>query len=232
MILLGDKDREQFKFETAQFGELKEILKHERQNLAAALEAPTSVTFNEPDDNDEKVYLTKVKEIQEGKIRNWFSVLIPIISKNIFGRMIKDFSFTFKSLEFVSEEDKAKRLEIVGKILHLLYEDEVIDILSYQSMLKVSMENISDIPHEITKEYIDYLEKEAKADADNPMTKKRRDIEVAIALNHINKENAGNGGKVSSPVETAEKGKNEGGKQSKKKPTTKVPIKKKEKGDK
>jgi len=232
MILLGDKDREQFKFETAQFGDLKEILKHERQNLSAAIEAPTSVLFNEPDDNDEKVYLTKVKEIQEGKIRNWFSVLIPIVSKNIFGKMIKDFSFTFKSLEFVSEKDKAERLKVVGEILHTLYEDEVIDILSYQSMLKVSMENISDIPHEITKEYIDYLEKEAKADANNPMTKKRRDIEVAIALNHINKDNAGNGGETSNPVETAEKGKELGGKQSKKKPSAKVPIKKKEKGDK
>ena len=233
MILLGDKDKEQFKFETAQFGELKEILKHERQNLAAALEAPTSITFNEPDDNDEKVYLTKIKEIQEGKIRNWFSRLIPILSKHIFGKMIKDFSFTFKSLEFVSEEDKANRLKTVGEILHQLYEDEVIDILSYQSMLKVAMENISDIPHEITKEYISYVEKQTKENADNPMTKKRRDIELAIALNHANKDNAGNGGGASNPVESAIKGKELGGNQEKKKPAPKVPIvKKKEKGDK
>ena len=231
MVILGDKEREQFKFETASFAQLVDILKHERQNLAAAIEAPTSVLFNEPDDNDEKVYLTKIKEIQEGKVRNWFSILIPILSKNIFGKMIKDFSFTFKSLEFVSEEDKAKRLKLVGEVLHQFYEDEVIDILSYQAMLKVAMENISDMPHEITKEYIDYLEKESKADADNPMTKKRRDIEVAIALNHINQENAGNGGGTSNPVESATKGKELGGNQEKKKPTTKVPINK-NKGDK
>ena len=232
MVILGNADREQFKFETANFAQLIDILKHERQNLAAAIEAPTSVLFNEPDDNDDDVYLTKIKEIQEGKLRSWFTILVPILSKHIFGKMIKDFSFTFKSLEFVSEEDKAKRLKVVGEILHQFYEDEVIDILSYQSMLKVAMENISDMPHEITKEYIEYVERQTKKDADNPMTKKRRDIEVAIALNHINKENAGNGKGASNPVEAAEKGKELGGNKDKKKPTTKVPIKSKEKGDK
>ena len=232
MVILGDKDRESFKFETANFAQLIDILKHERQNLAAAIEAPTSVLFNEPDDNDDDVYLTKVKEIQEGKLRSWFTLLVPILSKHIFGKMIKDFSFTFKSLEFVSQKDQAERLKVIGEILHQLYEDEVIDILSYQGMLKVAIEHVSDIPHEITKEYIEYLEKETKADANNPMTKKRRDIEVAIALNHINKENAGNGGGTSNPVESATKGKEQGGNKEKKKPTTKVPIKSKEKGDK
>ena len=231
MILLAEKEREEFKFETANFSGIIDILKHERQNLAAAIEAPTSVLFNEPGDDDENRYLTKIKEIQEGKIRDWFNILIQIESKHIFGKMIKDFNFKFKSLEFVSEKDKADRLKTVGESLHTFYEDEVIDILSYQSMLKVAMENISDIPHEITKEYIDYLVRETAKDADNPMTKKRRDIEVAIALNHINKENAGeNGGKTSNPVESAEKGKELGGDKAKKKPTTKVPIKK-EKGE-
>lgn len=229
MVILGDKDKEQFRFETANFSGLIEILKHERQNLAAAIEAPTSVLFNEKDDNDENVYLTKIKEIQEGKLRSWFTLLIPILSKHIFGKMIKDFSFMFKSLEFVSEKDKADRLETVGKILHQLYEDEIIDVPSYQSMLKVAMENISDMPHEITKEYLEYVEKQTKENADNPMTKKRRDIEIAIALNHV--QNAGNGGGISNPVESAIKGKEQGGKQEKKKVTTKVPIKK-EKGDK
>ena len=232
MILLGDKDREEFKFETANFSDLKDILKHERQNLAAAIEAPTSVLFNEPDDNDDHVYLTKIKEIQEGKIRNWFSILIPILSKNIFGKMIKDFNFKFKSLEFVSEKDKAERLKVVGEILHQLYEDEIVDVESYQAMLKVAMDNISDIPHEITENYIKYVERQTKENADNPMTKKRRDIEVAIALNHINKDNASNGGGTSNPLEAAEKGKELGGNQEKKKPSTKVPIKSKEKGDK
>ncbi len=231
MVVLGDKDRESFKFETASFAQLIDILKHERENLAAAIEAPTSVLFNEPNDNDENVYLTKVKEIQEGKVRGWFTLLIPILSKHLFGKMIKDFNFKFKSLEFVSEKDKAERLKTVGEVLHQFYEDEVIDILSYQSMLKVAMENISDMPHEITEEYIDYLVRESKKDVDNPMTKKRRDIEVAIALNHIQQKNAeNNGGGTSNPVESAIKGKEKGGNQEKKKPTAKVPINK-EKGE-
>lgn len=225
MVVLGDADKEKFSFEQASFTDLIDILKHERQNLASAIEAPTSVLFNETDDNDEKVYLTKVKEIQEGKIRNWYAALIPILYKNRFGRMIKDFKFKFKSLEFVSEEDKATRLEKVVKILHQLYEDEVIDVESYQAMLKVAMNNISDIPHEITKFYTKYIEKVSREDADNPMTKKRRDIEVAIALNHI--QGNDNGGNTSNPVESATKGKEQGGNPEKKKPSPKVPISKK-----
>lgn len=232
MIVLGDKDKEEFKFETAKFANLIDIMKHERQNLAASIEAPTSVLFNEPEDNDEKVYLTKVKEIQEGKLRNWYDLLIQIQSKNIFGKMIKDFSFTFKSLEFVSEDDKAKRLETIGKVLHQFYEDGVIDILSYQSMLKVAMENVSDMPHEITEEYITYLKTETAKDVNNPLTKQRSDIELAIALNHANKDNAENGGGTPNKVESAVKGKLEGGKKSTKKPAPKAPIKSKEKGDK
>jgi len=227
MVILGDKERENFKFETAQFNGLLDVLRHERQNLAGAIEAPTSVLFNEPDDNDEAIYLTKVKEIQEGKIRRWYNVLIPILYKHKFGKMIKDFNFKFKSLEFVSEEEKATRLKTVGEILHQLYEDEVIDIESYQTMLKVAMDNISDIPHEITANYIEYVAREANENKDNPLTKKRRDIEVAIALNHIQQENGGN---TSNPVESATKGKEQGGNPEKKKPTTKVPIKK-DKGD-
>ena len=154
--------------------------------------------------------------------------MIPILSKNIFGKLIKDFNFKFKSLEFVSEKDKADRLKTIGEVLSKLYEDEVIDILSYQAMLKVAMENVSDIPHEITKEYIEYLEKETKKEPDNPFTKKRRDIEVAIALNHIQQQNndAGNGKGTSNKVESSIKGKEQVGNQNKKKPTAEVPIKK------
>lgn len=224
MVLLGDADKEKFKFETANFNGLIDVLKHERQNLASSLEAPTSVCFNEPESTDEEIHLTKVKEIQEGKIRNWFTRLIPILFKNIYGKMIKDFSFTFKSLEFVSEKDKSERFKTIVETLSMLYQDEVVDVESYQSMLKVAMENISDIPHEITDNYIDYIANQTTKD--NPFTKKRRDIEVAIALNHI--QGSENGVKTSSPVESAMGGKEEGGDQDKKKPTTKVPISKKE----
>jgi phage-related protein (TIGR01555 family) len=232
MLVLGDAEKEKFKFETANMAGLIDVLKHERQNLSASIEAPTSVLFNEPDDNDEDIYLTKIKEIQEGKLRDWYTLLIQIQSKNIFGKRIKDFSFIFKSLEFVSQKDQAERLKILGEILHQLYEDEVIDTLSYQAMLTVAMENVSDMPHEITKEYIEYLQKEAKVNPDNPLTKNRRQIELAIALNHANMDNAENGGGTSKPVESAIKGETEGGNKEKKKPAPKVPITTKEKGDK
>jgi len=125
----------------------------------------------------------------------------------------------FKSLEVVSENDKADRFDKVVKTLHVLYEDDVIDVLSYQRMLKVAMENISDIPHEITVEYIDHLIKQSK---DEPVTKSRRDIEVAIALNHAEQEG---GVTVSNKRESARKGKDEGGNPKEpKKPTVKVPI--------
>ena len=135
-----------------------------------------------------------------------------------------------KKINFFSETESfhvdKKKFKTIGEILHQLWEDEVIDTLSYQAMLTVAMENVSDMPHEITKEYIEYLEKEAKAEPDNPMTKKRRDIEVAIALNHIQQDNTENGGGTSNPVESAEKGKEKGGNQEKKKVTAEVKINK------
>ena len=222
MVLLGHKEKEQFKYETASFGELKSILEHYRENLSASLEAPTGVLFNDKEDkkDEEPKYLIKVKEIQDRLVRVWFRKLIPIIYKSQNNKQIdRSFSFVFKSLEVVSENDKADRFDKVVKTLHVLYEDDVIDVLSYQRMLKVAMENISDIPHEITVEYIDHLIKQSK---DEPVTKSRRDIEVAIALNHAEQEG---GVTVSNKRESARKGKDEGGNPKEpKKPTVKVPI--------
>ena len=222
MILLGDKNQEEFKFETAQFNGLIDIAKHLRENLASALEAPTKVLFNDVNGTDEENHLTKVSEIQDGIIRLWYNVLIPVLYKNEFGKKIQDFSYTFKPLDDTTEKDKADTFKQVVESLHILYEDEAIDVESYQMMLKAGSENISDIPHEITSDYVKFVQKEgAKGE---PLTKKRRDIEVAIALNHL-QENAGeNGGKTPNPIESAEKGKEEGGKQSKKKPTAEIKI--------
>ena len=81
MIVLGDKDSEVFDYKTADFQQIPEILSHYQRNLAGTLEAPTSELFNVESEDDANRHLPKIKEIQEGKIRGWYSKLIPLIYK-------------------------------------------------------------------------------------------------------------------------------------------------------
>lgn len=221
MILLGDKEKEQFKFESATFSEITNILKHYRENLSASLEAPTGVLFNDNSEDDIEKYLTKVREIQERVVRKWFRKLIPILYKNRFGKQLKDFTFKFKSLEVPTEKEKADKLKAVVETLDILYNSNVIDVSSYQRMLMASQDNVSDIPNEITKEYIDYITKESENG--NPVNKIRLDVELATALNHA----MGQDGQYNQS-QSAQEGESKGGDPKKtKKPTVKVPIVKK-----
>ena len=221
MILLGDVEKEQFKFESANFAELTEILKHYRENLSASLEAPTGVLFNDNSEENEEKYLTKIREIQERIVRKWYRKLIPLLYKSRFGKQLKDFTFKFKSLENPTEKEKAEKLKTVVETLDILYNSNVIDVDSYQRMFKASQDNVSDIPNEISKEYLEFVK--AESESGNPLNKMRLDIELATVLNHNNGDGEGSG--QSNKVESAQKGAQEGGDPKKtKKPTVKVPI--------
>lgn len=221
MIVLGDIEKEQFKFESANFAELTEILKHYRQNLSASLEAPTGVLFNDNSEDDLEKYLTKIREIQERVLRKWFRKLIPLLYKSRFGKQLKDFTFKFKSLENPTEKEKADKLKTVVETLDILYNSNVIDVDSYQRMFKASQDNVTDIPNEMSKEYLEFVKQESQNG--KPLNKMRMDIELATVLNHNQGDGESSG--QSNKVESALKGTQEGGNQKKtKKPTVKVPI--------
>lgn len=221
MIVLGDAEKEQFKFESANFSELTDILKHYRENLSASLEAPTGVLFNDNSEDDLEKYLTKIREIQERVLRKWFRKLIPLLYKSRFGKQLKDFTFKFKSLENPTEKEKADKLKTVVETLDILYNSNVIDVDSYQRMFKASQDNVTDIPNEISKEYLEFVKQESQNG--KPLNKMRMDIELATVLNHNQGDGESSG--QSNKVESALKGTQEGGNQKKtKKPTVKVPI--------
>ena len=222
MIVLGDLEKEKFVYENAVFRDLDKILKLYRENLAAALVAPTGVLFNDKDGDDEEKYLVAVKEIQDRIIRSWFRKLIPIIYKNRFNKKLKDYSFTFKSLEIPTELEKAEKMKNVVDLLSVLYNDNVIDGPSYQRMLVAAPNNISDIPNEITNEYIELVKKGIE---DKPFNKMSVDVVVATALNRAKGENKDGDSNLAHKTESALKGSKSGGDPKKtKKPTVRLPM--------
>ena len=220
MIVLGDKEKEEFKFETADFQNLDEIAKKLSQNLASALEAPTKVCFNSDDEEDISEYLTKVKEIDERIVRVWYNKLIPLLYRNRYGKNLKDFTFTFKSLEMPTEKEKIEKLKLGAEMLSILWNDNVIDGLSYIKMLKAIPNNVSDVFNEITELYETYVAKEKDGE---PFNKMYVDIELATALNHLQgQEGAGN--QAQNKVKSRLGGQKGGDPKETKKPTVKVPI--------
>jgi len=223
LIVLGDKDKEVFDYKTADFQQIPEILSHYQRNLAGTLEAPTSELFNTEVEDDANRHLPKVKEIQERIIRVWFNKLIPIIYKNRFNKNMKDYGFKFKSLEMPTDKEKAEMLKLVVEMIDTLYNDNVVDVESIHHMIIASQDNVSDMFNEITEVYRNYVK--SKSDSGEPMNKKSVDIEIAIALNHLQGQGDGGNNNQSHKVESAQAGKDKGGDPaSTKKPTVKVPI--------
>ncbi len=227
LVVLGDLEKESFEYKNAEFAEIPKILEHYRENLSASLGAPTGILFNEKSADDQDKYLKLVREIQERQVRVWFRKLIPILYKSRYNKQLKDFDFTFKSLEMPTEKEKAEKMKTIVELLHILYDDNAIDNESYQQMLIETPNNVSDIFNSITEKYLDYVKEQSSKG--EPMNKMSNDIKLALALNHANEsaeEDGGKGSNLSNKVESAQLGKQEGGKQSKKKPTVKVPINK------
>jgi hypothetical protein len=224
MIVLGDVEKEKFAYENAVFRDLDKILKLYRENLAAALVAPTGVLFNDKDDEDTDKYLVAVKEIQDRIVRSWFKKLIPIIYKNRFNKKLKDYSFSFKSLELPTELEKAEKMKNVVDMLSVLFNDNVIDGASYQRMLAAAPNNISDIPNEITQEYMAHVKAGLEG---KPFNKMSLDVILATALNHVQGNEDGDSN-LAHKTESAQKGNQQGGDPAKtKKPTVRIPINKK-----
>lgn len=218
LIVLGDVEKEKFEYQNAQFSEIPTILKHYRENLAAALGAPTSILFNDVESDDEEKYLSSVKEIQERTIRGWFRKLIPILYKTRFGKTLREFDFAFKSLEMPTEKQKAEKMKVVVEWLSMLFDRQIIDVESFQHMLVAMPNNVSDIPNDITQNYLDYIK---RMSVSNPINKMSVDIELAKALNQA-KSNGEDGNPATAKVAASVSGRLEGGNRSK--GTVKVPI--------
>jgi hypothetical protein len=151
----------------------------------------------------------------------WFRKLIPIIFKNRFGKSLKDFDFAFKSLEMPTEKEKAEKMKVVVEWLSMLYDRQIIDVESFQHMLIAMPNNVSDIPNDITQDYLEYIKKLSRDG--KPMNKMSVDISLAKALNQASDDgDEQNESPTSNKVEAGLKAKLTGGNRTK--GTVKVPI--------
>lgn len=222
-ILITPKD--ELTFENADFKELPEMLMEFKKQLTADLQAPLSVTFAEVGQNDEKDWHWVIRHIQNRVLRTWYMQLIPIIYKSIYNKQIEDFSFTFKSLDVLTEKEKAEKLLTAIEIIEKLWEMNALDLESVHNIMISAMDNISDMLNEITDAYIKIAQE--KGEDGEAKTHAYFQTVLAKALNHIQRENdkeqEANGYNM---TETKLKGKTQGGDPTKSKPTATMPINK------
>lgn len=224
MILITPKD--ELTFNNADFKQIPEILMEFKKQLTADLQAPLSVTFAEVGKDDEKDWHWVIRHIQNRIIRTWYMQLIPIIYKSMYNKQIGDFSFTFKSLDVLTEKEKAEKLLIAIEIIEKLWEMNALDLESVHNIMLSAMDNISDMLNEITEEYIKIAQD--KGEDGEAKTYAYFQVVLAKALNHIQKTNDEEAqSKGYNMAETKVKGKEEGGDPTKKnKPTVTIPINK------
>ena len=188
------------------------------------MQAPSRVCFNDTDESDLKELRVKVRENQEGKLLPIYNRLIPILYRSRYGKALKDFSITFKSLEMLTELEKADKMLKGVEMLSILWNDNAIDGESYHKMLIAMPNNITDTFDEITMAYREHMRKQSEEG--KPFNKMTADVEVAIALNHVQGNGKGNPkGTGNAKVEAGMRGKAEGGNPKKTKdPTPRVKI--------
>jgi hypothetical protein len=120
-----------------------------------------------------------------------------------------------------TEKEKAEKMKVVVEWLSMLYDRQIIDVESFQHMLIAMPNNVSDIPNDITQDYLEYIKKLSRDG--KPMNKMSVDISLAKALNQASDDgDEQNESPTSNKVEAGLKAKLTGGNRTK--GTVKVPI--------
>lgn len=212
MVVLNED--EEFTFEESQFTQIPELITQYKKSLSGSLSAPMSILFAEHEANDEKMFYDTLETDSERHLRSAYRQLIPIIYRSMFGEQIGDFSFTFKSLDRMSEKEKAEVMKLAMEIISIAWKDGIINQGSYQKMMLSASHNISDMLNELDEAYIEHIKNEESNK--EFITYNTKQEELAKALNR---------GGAYNTVASSEGGKREGGNQrATKKPTPEVPI--------
>src|SRR5690554_203868 len=213
---------EEFSFESASFQDVPSVVEMLKENLAGSIRAPYSViAHGKANKEEEKAYYHTPQKIQDVDMTAWFNVLIPIMYKSEYGKDIGEFDFDFKSLETMTEKEKAEVLKLVVESIEKLYQNNAIDVPSMIRMFQVAQTNIGDIYQEINEIYIKYAESGKIIDS-NIKNKINHDIEVAKQLNQGKQD--GDGKSISGVKDPrSEEGRTKGGNpKTKEKPTPKI----------
>jgi hypothetical protein len=172
---------ESFVFANSSFTDIPKLLTEYKKQLVSGISAPGSVTIGQYEANDEHSFDDSIEADSERFLRSWYKTLIPIVYRSLNAEKIKDYSFTFKSLQKQTEEEKAKTLKLAMEIISIAWKDEVLNEPSYHRMMISAAHNISDMLSELDNAYMEHVKQEEKDGKFITYSTKRE--ELAIALN-------------------------------------------------
>lgn len=208
IISIGEKDDFQFAQSSLQGNE--KALDQSMKQLSNALSAPVNVLFPDITNFDEDSYLQslyEVEDLQNFELRPIYERLIQIVFKHLYGKKINHFKFEFKPIMTLSQNKKSEVMESMMRVVDMAYQDGFIAQKDGMKMLTDLLDNPSNIFHNISKDYIEQVE---KGDENGEIiTSNTFKIELAKALNQFQNEQKGLSG-VESP-ESGMRGKSEGG---------------------
>jgi hypothetical protein len=208
IVALDAKD--DFKFESSNLTGNEKALEQSMKQLANALSAPVNVLFPDIVNFDEDSYnqsLYEVEDMQDMELRPMYERLVPIIYRHLFGKKINHFKFNFNPIMTLSQYRKSEVMKNMMEVVDQAYQDGFIAQKDGIKMLADLIDNPSNIFHNISKDYIDQVERgDENGDIITSNTFK---IELAKALNQFQNEQNGLSG-VEQP-ESSTEGKEKGG---------------------
>lgn len=187
--------KDSFEFVSSVLSGQSEVIKLNNERLAGAFGVPPSVLFPHYEgDKEDRAYtqsLSILQDIQERIIRPMYEKIIPIIIKSEFNKTIKNVMFTFNPIETQTLKEKAEMAKIMSDTFNILYNIGWADKASGIKMLDDIVKDPTNLAQNINKDFRKHVMENAKNGKFE--TSNSDKIEVAIALNHIQKENEGKG---------------------------------------
>lgn len=162
ILFLSEDDT--FEYHSAQLSNVSECLQKASLNFATKANVPYSYLF---DDTNTEVTPSEdaydaIKNVQDIFCREWYTKLIKILWKDIFGGKIPEFSFEFKNIRNLDEKTKAEIISKVGTIILDLYRESITDkAITMESFSEIN-DNVGDVFNNFTQEYIKKVGKETK----------------------------------------------------------------------
>lgn len=200
-----------FEFVSAILNGQGEILKINNSRLAGSLKVPVSVLFpNIEADKEDSSYiqsLSELNDLQDRVLREWYKVLIPIITKSLTGINLDKFMFTFNPIETITLKEKAEIGKTNSDTLRNLWDIDFIDLESGIKSLDDLGKDPAMLSQNISEKYREYVKN--LADGKEFITSSINQIKISKELNQQKANSQGTSG-VESP-ESGIKGKMLGG---------------------
>lgn len=206
LIPLGKNDK--FEFASSNLDGNEKALRQAMVDVSNAVQVPISAIFEGVQEYNEENFLQNtfvIEDTREAFIRPVYEDLIRLEYKNLYGKKIGNFSFTFNSPVVLTSEQKANVTKLMIEVLSLAFQDNAISLIDYQNMLSDVLKNPSNIFNHLEDKYVQEILKGTKDG--KCITNNSLKVELAKALNQASGEKGIAG--IENPE--SERGKDEGG---------------------